>query len=127
MAVAVTVKLARVLMLAPVLAGIAWSERRRGASEAETDGSSRPPLIPLFVVGFMLCVLIASTGAVPDPLNAALAMVQTVLLAAAMFALGRSVHVRSLLRVGGRPAILGLVSTLGIVVIGGAAVAIPSL
>lgn len=131
LAIAVTVKLARVLMLAPVLAGIAWSERRRLHGTAQqpstVHGGQRPPLVPIFVIGFIGCVVIASMGIIPEPVAGASQIIQTVLLATAMFALGLSVHVPSLIRIGGRPAALGAASTLSIILLGGLAVALPGL
>lgn len=131
LAIAVTVKLARVLMLAPMLAGIAWSERRRLQDTAQHPGNirggKRPPLVPIFVIGFIGCVAIASLGIIPGPVADASQIIQTVLLATAMFALGLSVHVPSLIRVGGRPAALGAVSTLSIILLGALAVWLPEL
>ena len=53
LAAAVVVKLTRVVLLAPVVAGVSlW--RRRG--ETAVYGTWRPPLVPLFVVGFLAMV-----------------------------------------------------------------------
>lgn len=107
LAVAVTVKLARVAMLAPVVAGISLYMRRRHAPGT----GRRPPIVPLFVAGFLAAVLLRSTGLVPESALAAAEGLQSLLLAAAMFALGLGVHLPSLLRLGGRPLALGLCST----------------
>lgn len=118
LATAVLVKLARVLMLAPVMAGVSlW--RRRAA-----DGSSghRPPLVPLFVGGFVVAVLLRTTGTVPAGVLQGAKMTQTVLLAAAMFALGLGVRVAALRAVGPRPLLLGILSTLSVVTIAGVGV-----
>lgn len=128
LSVAVTVKLARVLMLAPVMAVLAWRVRRTAAAEASTARAAdreggrptMPPLVPAFVLGFLAMVLLRSTGVVPEPLLVAASVAQNVLLAAAMFALGLGVRLRTLIQVGPRPALLGLVATLAIVGIGGA-------
>lgn len=128
--IAVTIKLARVLMLAPVLAGIAWAERRRlqGMSQdsRSTGAGKRPPLVPIFVIGFIGCVAVASSGVIPEPVTDVAQIIQTVLLSTAMFALGLSVHIPSLIRIGGRPAALGAVSTLSIIILGGLAVWLPT-
>ncbi|GHD05998.1 YeiH family protein [Zhihengliuella salsuginis] len=107
LAVAVTVKLARVVMLAPVVAGISVYMRRRHASGA----GRRPPIVPVFVAGFLVAVLLRSTGVLPEPALAAAAGLQSALLTAAMFALGVGVHLPSLVRLGGRPVLLGLCAT----------------
>ena len=103
---AVIVKLARVLMLAPVMAALSLHQRRRGA----TDGK-RPPLVPLFVLGFLAMVLLRSLIPLPASVLAPASLTQTGLLAAAMFALGTGVRVRELIRVGPRPLALAALST----------------
>ncbi|MBA3020492.1 MAG: putative sulfate exporter family transporter [Actinobacteria bacterium] len=114
--VAVVVKLARVLMLAPVLALVSW--RQRAASVVGTG--TRPPLVPLFVVGFVAMVALRSFGVVPAPLVAAGQISQAWLLGAAMFALGTSVHWSVLKKAGRRPLVLAAAATAVVMVIGGA-------
>lgn len=110
LAAAVIVKLARVLMLAPVMVVLAWRVRRAAGSAGGAAGPL-PPLVPLFVVGFVAMVVVVSTGSVPAPVLEGARILETVLLATAMFALGLGVRVRSLLRVGARPVLLGAIST----------------
>ncbi len=109
-AVAVVVKLTRVLMLAPVVAG-ASILRRRSSGAGEVAGE-RPPLVPLFVLGFLLCVGVRSTGILPSDLLHFVGLVQTVALTAALFGLGTGVHLASLVRNSGRSLVLATVSTL---------------
>lgn len=104
---AVIVKLARVLMLAPVMAVLSLQQRRRGAAEG-----ARPPLVPLFVLGFLAMVAVRSLLPLPSLALDLGAALQTLLLAAAMFALGTGVRLRSLLQVGMRPLVLAALSTL---------------
>jgi uncharacterized integral membrane protein (TIGR00698 family) len=106
--VAVVVKLARVVLLAPVLAVIGWQVRRR---EDAAPGTRRPPLIPLFVVAFLACATLRTTGLLPESTLATAKLLQTALLTAAMFALGAGVRLAALRRVGPRPLILALLST----------------
>lgn len=113
LAVAVTVKLSRVITLAPIIAGISLYMRRQGSE----TGAQRPPLVPLFVVGFIASMLIRTAGILPESLLADLHIVQTLLLAAAMFALGLGVHIPSLIRVGVKPLFLGLISTIVILTV----------
>lgn len=124
LAAAVVVKLARVLMLAPVMAVVSVRQRRLARDEAD---SVRPPLIPLFVIAFLACVTLRSTGLVPAGLLAEAKIVQTALLTAAMFALGVGVRFATLRKVGARPFALAAVSTVwvtgialgGVLLIGG--------
>ncbi|WP_280401562.1 YeiH family protein [Nocardia carnea] len=109
LAVATVVKLARVLMLAPVLAYL--GARRRRMSERDGAETARPPLIPLFVLGFLGCVALRSSGLLPPGLLAAAEFVQTALLTGAMFALGTGVRIALLRAVGPRPLVLATLST----------------
>lgn len=110
---AVVVKLVRVLMLAPVIAIIGL--RRRAAPAA---GATRPPLVPLFVLGFLAASVLRTTGLVPRPVLDAGALTQTLLLAAAMFALGCNVRVATLREVGARPVVLAGVTTAAVALVG---------
>ena len=107
-AAAVVVKLTRVLMLAPVVVGVSLLRHRSGA---QIEGG-RPPLLPMFVLGFLVCVVVRSTGVVPDSVLDVIARVQTIALGAAMFGLGAGVHLVGLIRTGGRALAVGAVSTL---------------
>jgi uncharacterized integral membrane protein (TIGR00698 family) len=139
LAVAVVVKLTRVLMLAPVVAGVAVYERRRvtvaagdgNAAPAGAPGFSpgpagaaRPPVLPLFVAGFLALVVLRTLVHLPPALLDAADLVQTILLAMALFGLGTAVRLRTLLRTGGRSLGVGLASWLLIAVLALAAVSI---
>ena len=107
LAPAVIVKLTRVVLLAPIVAGMSLWQRRTTPTPA---GAKRPPIVPLFVVGFLAMVALRSTGVVPAALLDAAQTLETVLLAAALFGLGSGVNLRRLFRTGGRAALLGLCS-----------------
>jgi len=131
LAVGVVVKLGRVLMLAPVLALIGLAERRRaGGSLAETPADrsaagepagvgrgGRPPLVPLFVVGFVALMALRTTGVVPSGVLSLAKWGETALLTIAMFALGTGVRVASLRRVGPRPFVLAGATTVWVAVV----------
>ncbi|MFT4109460.1 MAG: putative sulfate exporter family transporter [Propionicimonas sp.] len=121
--VAVVVKLARVLMLAPVLGVVSWRQRAELAAAPRTD-RALPPLVPLFVAGFVAMVVVRSLGVLPDGVLDAAKAAETWLLAAAMFALGTSVHWRVLRRAGGRPVLLAGLATLIVTCIGAAVAAL---
>lgn len=106
--VAVVVKLARVLMLAPVTLILGVRQRNRLGANAEVK---RPPLIPLFVVAFLACVALRSSGLLPHVILDNAETTQTILLTAAMFALGCGVRATTLVKVGARPLILAVLST----------------
>ncbi|WP_258064663.1 YeiH family protein [Rathayibacter sp. AY1E5] len=117
LAVAVVVKLTRVVMLAPMVAVAAAVTRRRGGT-----GGTRPAIVPLFVVGFLAAVLLRTLLPVPEGLLAAADTAQTWLLAAALFALGSAVRVRALVTTGWRALLVALVSWAAIAAMGLAAV-----
>jgi uncharacterized integral membrane protein (TIGR00698 family) len=121
LAVAVVVKLTRVLMLAPVVAGVAVYERRRNR---ETVAAPRPPVVPLFVAGFLALVLVRTLVPLPAGVLEAAELVQTGLLAMALFGLGTAVRLGTLLSTGGRALGVGLASWLLIAVLALAAVLI---
>ncbi|MGY5764743.1 YeiH family protein [Brachybacterium sp. DNPG3] len=138
---AVVVKLARILMLAPVMATLGLARRRAqrvvpaagipsladGRDEHDRREASsvpqrrRPPLVPLFVIGFLAAVLLRTLLPLPEALLSLASTAQTTLLAGAMLALGCGVRLRSLLRIGPRPILLASLSTLlvaGIALVG---------
>lgn len=105
---AVIVKLARVVLLAPLVAVVGIAERKR----RPTTAGKRPPIVPLFLVGFLAMIAVRSTGLLPQPVLDGAGTLTTLLLAAALFALGTTVRVPALLRTGARAVLLGLCSTL---------------
>lgn len=106
--VAVIVKLARVLMLAPVMAVVSVRQRR---SAGQSETRRKPPIMPLFVFSFILMMGLRATGWLPEAALDLSKSGESFLLAAAMFALGAGVHVKSLLSVGMKPFILATIST----------------
>jgi uncharacterized integral membrane protein (TIGR00698 family) len=112
LAIAVVVKLTRVLMLAPMVAGAGLVLRRRdrlGGIAADAT-ARRPPIVPLFVAGFLVAVMLRSFLPLPPAVLDGADAVQTVLLAAALFGLGTAVRFGTLLRTGGRALAVGLLS-----------------
>jgi uncharacterized integral membrane protein (TIGR00698 family) len=117
LAIAVAVKLTRVVLLAPLLALVSLAERRRAPA------ADRPPIIPLFVGMFLLLAVIRSLDVLPTAVLTGGRLLDGLLLTAAMFALGTAVRLRPLLRSGLPVTALGLLSTVLItgIALGGAA------
>ncbi len=113
-AVAVVVKLSRVLLLAPMIAGVSIVQRRRGAAAT----GERAPIVPLFVIGFLAMIALRSTGVVPVGVLSAAQIATTVLFAAALFGLGTAVRLGALLRTGRRGMLLGALSTILVAFVG---------
>lgn len=106
---AVVVKLSRVVLLAPMVALVSMNERRRRPLPA--DGS-RPPLVPLFVLGFLAAAVVRSVDVLPTAVLDVAKVACTLLLAGALFGLGCGVRIGRLVRTGGKALLLGLLSTL---------------
>jgi uncharacterized integral membrane protein (TIGR00698 family) len=113
LAVAVVVKLTRVLMLAPMVA-IASVQTRRRASAAETSGAKSgtkfPPIVPMFIVGFIVAVLVRSFVPLPVEIVSFANVAQSALLAAALFGIGASLRLEQLVHTGARSLAVGLIS-----------------
>ncbi|MPZ85974.1 MAG: putative sulfate exporter family transporter [Actinophytocola sp.] len=109
-AVAVVVKLSRVVLLAPMVALVSVHERRRTRKAA--DSPKQTPLVPLFVLGFLAMVAVRSVDILPEPVLDVAKVCCTLLLAGALFGLGCAVRIGPLVRTGGRALLLGLLSTL---------------
>ena len=132
LATATVTKLARVVLLAPLVAGAgALLSRRAVVTPAPGDDvepgapeggpaarGRRAPLVPGFVLGFLAAVLVRSTGLLPDVVTDTAQQLTTILFVAAMFALGTGVDVPRLARTARRPLVLG---ALGTVVVTGTA------
>jgi uncharacterized integral membrane protein (TIGR00698 family) len=112
-AIAVVVKLTRVVMLAPVVAVVSILQRMM--SPAPAEHGRRTPLAPLFVLGFIACVALRSTGVVPASVLDAIGNAQVAALGAALFGMGCSVKIASLFK--GSRAVM-VVSTAGTLFIG---------
>jgi uncharacterized integral membrane protein (TIGR00698 family) len=112
LASAVVVKLTRVLTLAPMVAGISLATRRAAAQPAPARAApaTQPPVVPLFVVGFVMLVLVRSLLSVPEVLLDAADLVQTVFIAMALFAIGAALRLETLARSGLRSLAAGLLS-----------------
>lgn len=109
---AVVVKLVRVLMLAPISVLGSLSTRRSHAvalAKGETPpATKRPPLVPLFVIGFMACVLLRSSGLMPESVLLGAKIGQEILLGLALVGLGFAIDLRHLFANAGRSSAAAL-------------------
>lgn len=123
LAIGTIAKLARVILLAPLVAGVGAvvSWRARNATDA-TQAAKRPPLVPLFVLGFLAAILVRTFVPLPAMVVDGAAILSTAMLAIAMFGLGVAADLRRIARTGGRATILALLSTLIAVAVSFAAI-----
>ncbi|EWT00253.1 membrane protein [Intrasporangium oryzae NRRL B-24470] len=109
-AIAVVVKLTRVVMLAPVVAAVSVVQRMRSSARSSEGG--RAPVVPLFVLGFLACVALRSTGLVPQSALGWITQIQVAALGAALFGMGCSVKIASLAKRSGSVMVVSAVGTL---------------
>lgn len=138
--IATVTKLGRVVLLAPLVAFVGLVEaqaftrrleRRVESSQVEAllegkavdhEGAKkiRTPIMPLFVVGFLVAVVISSI-VMPDPATAPSSLksvfhwvdvVATLLLTVAMAAMGAGVNLRVIIKTGGKAILLGALAAL---------------
>ena len=108
---AIIVKLTRVMLLAPLVAGVGFNRRRKLRNlQDETTTAKRPPLMPLFIVGFLASITLNSVVDLPVTLLSDVKWIEKSLLAAALVGLGAGVDARKLRSIGARPLALGLIS-----------------
>ncbi|MCU1573924.1 MAG: hypothetical protein JWO93_2006 [Micrococcaceae bacterium] len=126
---AVVVKLTRVLLLAPLVAVAGLVERRRTPQGSDATGTDvratpgrLPPVVPLFVLGFLAMMLLRTTGWLPQAVLATGDLMQELLLGAALFGLGSAVRIGRLLHTGARSMLMALCAWLLIAVLGYGAV-----
>ncbi|MFQ2101483.1 YeiH family protein [Aeromonas sanarellii] len=101
--VATVVKLMRVAMLLPVIVAAAMITRMQGE-----DGAldKRPPLLPMFAVGFLVLACINSTGWVPALVQSGVNELSRWCLVIAIAAIGMKTQLKELASVGIKPILL---------------------
>jgi uncharacterized integral membrane protein (TIGR00698 family) len=124
--VGTVVKLVRVLMLGPVVFVLAMlTPRLREETDelapritaGERPGPGKPKihhLVPWFIVGFLVLLLLRSLGAIPAPLLAPMKTLASILTIISMAALGLGVDVRSIAAAGLRVSAAVTISLLAL-------------
>ena len=100
-------KLARVMMLAPVVIGLGFLAARRARRQGQGHSAARPPL-PWFVLGFIALAALNSVVAIPAEAKHGLAQLTTFLLSMALAAMGLETDFAKLRAKGLKPFVLGL-------------------
>ena len=111
------VKLIRVALLAPLVVLITlWVQLAGGSTE-----KTRPPLVPGFVLGFLVLAGLNSAGLIPAGAGAFLAQLSSMALLSAIAAVGMKTDLRDILKVGGWAITLLVAETLFLagVILGG--------
>ena len=106
---AIVVKLARVCLLAPIVLALAIRHRRFLTSQGELAHSSvKVPLIPLFVIGFIVVAVIQNTFTFTPRFHNDIVTLSKVLIGSGLVALGSGVRWKSIRAIGPRPMAMGL-------------------
>lgn len=109
---ATTVKLGRVALLALTVGAARWRESRHSdVADAGTTSTARIPLMPWFLIGFILAAAARSAGLIPDGALPVFDNATTLLLAAGMFGLGLGIRIRNFFPMPWRVVILSTAST----------------
>ena len=106
--------LSRVVLLVPLVAMVSIWLRTPREGLTSRQGSKSPTIVPIFVLGFLAMILVRTSGVLSDDVLSNLKTIEQWCLACALVSLGSEVRVRKLLRVGGRPLLLALISWGGI-------------
>ncbi|MFC3571627.1 putative sulfate exporter family transporter [Paracoccus sp. TOH] len=116
---ATLVKLIRVSMLAPVVLCFSLVIRARGLSD--TDGGKAPPLLPGFVIGFLVLAALNSLGLIPQAVSDFAGQLSRWALLIAIAAVGIKTSLGKMLEVGGGAIALIVAETvfLGVFVVAG--------
>lgn len=110
---ATIVKLARVALLAPVLALVALAFADRGATAGELrSGPRAAPLLPWFVIGFFVVAGINSTGRIPPQLADLMTSASGWMLAASVAATAIRSPLGEILKAGPKPLLVGAMASL---------------
>lgn len=108
---ATVVKLIRVTMLAPVVLVFSLAIRSFAAADPQ-DCGKRPPLMPSFVVMFLILAGINSFGFVPEMVRTALGDLSAWALLISIAAVGMKTSLKTIFEVGGQAIILIVAETL---------------
>ncbi|WP_285362880.1 putative sulfate exporter family transporter [Microbacterium sp. LMC-P-041] len=107
---AIVVKLVRTLALIPITVGLAVMEARRSLKPRSRIGPRKiVKLVPWFLVGFVLMVILNTHFVFPADAVGATSAVSTFLIAAALAGIGLTTDLGAIQRAGWRPLLLGAI------------------
>ncbi|MCR9140211.1 MAG: YeiH family protein [Alphaproteobacteria bacterium] len=113
--VATLVKLIRVAMLAPVVLVISVLVRRHAA--AQDNDAPRPPILPMFVIGFLILAAMNSGGLIPAYFVTAMSDLSSWALLVSIAAVGMKTSLKRIFDVGGQAVVLIVAETIFIAAI----------
>lgn len=108
------IKLVRVAMLVPAVMAFIWLFR---ASRQEGGATTKVPMLPSFLVGFVILVVVNSLGLIPESVNEGMSTLSRWCLVTAIAALGIKTSFQKLAVVGWKPVILMVLETILLLVV----------
>ena len=78
----------------------------------EDPQAHKPPLIPFFLIGFILCIALNSMHIIPSLLRTGLVQLSQILILMALAALGLKIDVENMIQVGRKPLLFTLYCSL---------------
>jgi uncharacterized integral membrane protein (TIGR00698 family) len=109
----VVVKLTRTLMIIPIVIGLATWRARRVKSASGLRGSLPGPrwsqVVPWFIAWFIAAAALNTLHAIPAGWHGGLSELATIMITAALAAIGLSTRIRDIRRAGPRPLMLGAI------------------
>lgn len=106
-------KLARIALLAPIVFGLAWILRRR----SEAAGEAKVPLVPFFLVGFVLFAAFRTFVEIPTSTAKLIEDMDLFVLCVGMAGVGLQADFREIIRAGFRPIAAGMLQWIFLAVI----------
>ncbi len=104
--VATTIKLARNVMIVPVVVGVGyyWARKTR---EKSGDDVRAAEIFPTFVLGFVILALLNSVGFIPESVAEILVDASGILILLALSGIGLGVRIQAFGRIGWKPFLVG--------------------
>jgi len=106
---AIVVKLVRTLALIPITIGLSVVEARRNGGTERMRPWQVLRLVPWFLIGFLLVVVVNTIVPLPPPAVDVLSTLATFLIATALAGIGLTTNAGAIRRAGWRPLVLGAV------------------
>jgi uncharacterized integral membrane protein (TIGR00698 family) len=109
-------KLMRVAFLVPTLVVITIFVRNQVTDADLSDSGKRTPLLPWFLLLFLIFMLLNSTGIVPHAVQSAASSISQAFLVLAIAGVGLKTSLQSITQLGWRPVAMIILVTLGLAV-----------
>lgn len=111
---AIVVKLSRVCLLAPIVLALSIRHRRylKATNQSENNevSTAKVPLIPFFVLGFIMVAIFHNSVTLNKHLTEDIVLLSKFLLGAGLVALGANVRWANIKRIGAKPMIMGMIA-----------------